>query len=125
MVRRNTRPLTMAVLGQSRHSDRGPPTSGLPRTADIIRASRNVSNVPTTDMCSAVKSVVAVGTCVSTHAPRTEPYVRLSRIRLPPRVCDGKAIAWPRMKDDRFGKPEVCQVRHPRPSNPILLAAPP
>src|SRR5213076_3459534 len=29
---------------------------------------------------------VAVGTCVSSHAPRTEPYVRLSRIRLPPRV---------------------------------------
>ena len=25
-------------------------------------------------------------------APRTEPYVRLSRIRLPPRVCDGKAV---------------------------------
>src|SRR5688572_14733116 len=29
---------------------------------------------------------VAVGTCVSSHAPRPEPYVRLSRIRLPPRV---------------------------------------
>jgi hypothetical protein len=35
-------------------------------------------------------TTVAVGTCVSPHAPRTEPYVRLSRIRLPPRVCDGK-----------------------------------
>src|SRR5439155_11660793 len=34
--------------------------------------------------------IVAVGTCVSSHAPRTEPYVRLSRIRPPPRVCDGK-----------------------------------
>src|SRR5215831_9644932 len=34
---------------------------------------------------------VAVGTCVSSHAPRTEPYVRLSRIRLPPRVCDGES----------------------------------
>jgi hypothetical protein len=32
---------------------------------------------------------VAVGTCVSSHAPRPDPYVRLSRIRLPPRVCDG------------------------------------
>src|SRR5262249_59637048 len=32
---------------------------------------------------------VAVGTCVSSHAPRTDPYVRLSRIRLLPRVCDG------------------------------------
>src|SRR5262249_53783849 len=34
---------------------------------------------------------VAVGTCVSSHAPRTEPYVRLSRIRLPPRVYDGES----------------------------------
>src|SRR5215831_14233723 len=48
---------------------------------------------------------VAVGTCVSSHAPRTEPYGRLSRIRLPPRVCDGEAIAWPRMKDDWFWEP--------------------
>src|SRR5438552_9227727 len=32
---------------------------------------------------------VAVGTCVSSHAPRPDPYVRLSRIRLLPRVCDG------------------------------------
>src|SRR5205085_3151348 len=36
---------------------------------------------------------VPIGTCVSSHAPRTEPYVRLSRIRLPPRrlienVCE-------------------------------------
>src|SRR6476659_1030102 len=34
-------------------------------------------------------SCVAVGTCVSSHAPRPDPYVRLSRIRLLPRVCDG------------------------------------
>jgi hypothetical protein len=39
----------MSVVGQSRHSDRGLATSGLPRTTDIIRASRHVSNVPTTD----------------------------------------------------------------------------
>src|SRR3954469_11186275 len=37
------------------------------------------------------RAAVAVGTCVSSHAPRTEPYVRLSRIRLPPRVCDGES----------------------------------
>src|SRR5262249_23418128 len=48
---------------------------------------------------------VAVGTCVSSRAPRTEPYVRLSRIWLPPWVCDGEAIARPRMKDDRFREP--------------------
>src|SRR3954469_2705905 len=32
---------------------------------------------------------VAVGTGSSWHAPRPDPYVRLSRIRLLPRVCDG------------------------------------
>src|SRR5262249_56569524 len=37
------------------------------------------------------RAAVAVGTCVSSHAPRTEPYVRLSRIWLPPRVCDGES----------------------------------
>src|SRR5215813_6728189 len=36
-------------------------------------------------------ATVAVGTRVSSRAPRTEPYVRLSRIRLPPRVCDGES----------------------------------
>src|SRR5882724_6117843 len=68
---------------------------------------------------------VAVGTRVSPRAPRTEPYVRLSRIRLPPRVCDGEAIAWPRMEDDWFREPGVHQVRHPSPCEPILLAATP
>src|SRR6516164_3636608 len=32
---------------------------------------------------------VAVGTRVSPRAPRPDPYVQLSRIRLLPRVCDG------------------------------------
>src|SRR5271169_2968456 len=40
-----------------------------------------------------------------------EPYVRLSRIRLPPRVCDGKAFARPRMEDNRFRKPVGRQLR--------------
>src|SRR5262249_17091514 len=48
---------------------------------------------------------VAVGTRISSRAPRTEPYVRLSRIRLPPRVCDGEALIRPRMEDDRFREP--------------------
>jgi hypothetical protein len=74
---------------------------------------------------SARKPHVAVGTCVSPHAPRTEPYVRLSRIRLPPRVCDGIAIAGPRMKDGRFREPGIRQLRHPFPRGAILLAAPP
>src|SRR6476659_3616794 len=37
------------------------------------------------------RAAVSVGPCASSHAPRTEPYVRLSRIRLPPRVCDGES----------------------------------
>src|SRR5262249_41738144 len=72
-----------------------------------------------------MRGVVAVGTCVSSHAPRTEPYVRLSRIRLPPRVCDGEARAWPGMKDCWFREPVVCQLRHPLPREPILLTPPP
>jgi hypothetical protein len=57
-------------------------------------------------------SCVAVGTRVSPRAPRTDPDVQLSRIRLPPRVCDGKAIARPGMKDARFWEPVVRQLRH-------------
>jgi hypothetical protein len=70
-------------------------------------------------------SCVAVGTRVSPRAPRTDPDVQLSRIRLPPRVCDGKAIARPGMKDARFWEPVVRQLRHSCPREPILLAATP
>ena len=35
----------MSQLGQSRHFDRAPPTSGLPRFADILWVNRRVSNV--------------------------------------------------------------------------------
>src|SRR6516162_2170127 len=68
---------------------------------------------------------VAVGTRISSRAPRTDPYVRLSRIRLPPRVGDGKAVARPRVEDDRFWEPGVRQPRHPCPGDPILVAATP
>src|SRR6185437_13165917 len=68
---------------------------------------------------------VAVGTRVSSRAPRTEPYRRLSRIRLPPWVGNGEAIARPRIKDDRFWEEGIHQLRHPCPRHPILLATPP
>src|ERR1700747_2732828 len=68
---------------------------------------------------------VAVGTCVSSHAPRTEPYVRLSRIRLPPWVSDGKANARPGLQDGGFREPGVGELRHPCPRDPILLTATP
>src|SRR3954467_15429674 len=66
---------------------------------------------------------VAVGTRISSRAPRTEPYVRLSRIRLPPRVCDGKASARPRMEDDRFREPGVRYRWLLCPRDPILLTS--
>jgi hypothetical protein len=37
-------------MGQSRHFDRAPSTSGLARLADILRVIRHVSNVLTGDM---------------------------------------------------------------------------
>jgi hypothetical protein len=40
-------------------------------------------------------------------APRAEPYMRLSRIPLPPWVVDGEANAWPGMKDARFWEPII------------------
>jgi hypothetical protein len=37
-------------LGHSRHSGLPPPTSGLPRSTDIVSIGRHVSNVPTTEV---------------------------------------------------------------------------
>src|SRR6266481_9455528 len=58
-------------------------------------------------------------------APRTEPYERLSRIRLPPRVFDGEAIAWPGVADFGFGEPVVGQLDHALPREVVPLAAAP
>ena len=44
-------------------------------------------------------------------APRTDPDERHSRIRLPPRVFDGKADARPGMKDTRSREPVIGQLR--------------
>src|SRR6516165_3525211 len=45
-------------------------------------------------MIRITRGAVAVGTRVSSRAPRTEPYGRLSRIRLPPRVYDGNCLPY-------------------------------
>jgi hypothetical protein len=48
----------------------------------------------------------------STHlhgATRTESHVRLSRIRLPPRVADGKALSRPTIEDMGFGEPGLSK----------------
>src|SRR3954452_5185418 len=60
-----------------------------------------------------------------TAHPRTDPYVRDSRIRLPPRVSDGKALLRPRVKDARFGEPVVGDLGDPLPRRAVLLAASP
>src|SRR3982751_3791190 len=47
-------------------------------------------------------------------APRTDPYVPNSGIRLLPRVFDEKALLWPRMKDAWHGQmPLGDDVREP------------
>src|SRR5882724_6675944 len=56
-------------------------------------------------------------------APRTEPYVRLSRIRLPPWVFDGEAVLRPWVKDTRRGE-EAVQAGDQRAGNPGSVAAP-
>ena len=61
----------------------------------------------------------------SLSAPRTEPYGPNSGIRLPPWVYDGEPPFRPGMKDSRFGKPVVCQLREPLPGHAVLLAASP
>src|SRR5262249_1309169 len=50
---------------------------------------------------------------------------RALRIRLPPRVWNGKAIARPGMENDRFREKVFRQLRHPCPRDPILLTASP
>src|SRR5215471_9910776 len=60
---------------------------------------------------------------VSLAAP--DPYVRNSRIRLPPRVFDGKPLVRPGVKDFRLRQPVVSQLRHPSPRSGVLLATPP
>ena len=39
----------MSLVGQSRHFDRPPVTSALPREADILRVIRHVAEVPAAD----------------------------------------------------------------------------
>src|SRR6266516_694570 len=119
----------MNLLGLTIKSRRRLSGFGSGRVPEISPARRSASSLPIRSPKMIASSrgiaIVAVGTRVSSRAPRTEPYVRLSRIRLPPRVCDGEAIARPRVEDDRSRKPVVRQLRHPCPCDPILLAAKP
>src|SRR4029077_6456860 len=63
------------------------------------------------------------GMAASLAAP--EPYVRLSRIRLPAWVFDGEALVGPGVEDPGFGEPLVCERPNLLPGHPVFLAAPP
>ena len=55
-------------------------------------------------------------------ATRTDPCEPNSGTRLPPRVSNGEASLWPRMKDSRFREPVVGQPLDPLPGRPVFLA---
>ena len=65
---------------------------------------------------------VAVGTPI-TERPRTDPDVRLSRIRLLPRVADGESLVRPGVDDKRFWEVVGRELYHSGPSESALLAA--
>jgi hypothetical protein len=48
-------------MGQSRHFDRTPLTSGLPRLADILWVSRHVSKVPKPEVAKLFDYLVGAG----------------------------------------------------------------
>jgi hypothetical protein len=48
-------------MGQSRHFNRAALTSGLPRSADILRIHQHVSNVPQGDITSLFNQLVRAG----------------------------------------------------------------
>src|SRR5260370_8256048 len=56
-------------------------------------------------------------------APRKDPYVPDSGIRLLPRVSDGKALLRPRKKDFRLRKPVISDLLDPLPRDPTVLTA--
>src|SRR3954453_16326178 len=59
------------------------------------------------------------------HAPRTDPSGPNSGTRLPPWVSDGETFTRPGVKEVRSGEPGIGHLRHPRPCEPVFLAAPP
>ena len=59
------------------------------------------------------------------NAPRSDPYGRDSRIRLPPRVFDAEAVRRPRMEDLGRRQPFTRETFDPFPCRDVLLAAPP
>ena len=65
---------------------------------------------------------VAVGMPVP-DTPRTKPYVRYSRIRLPPRMSGVKAFSRMRMRYTGSGNPSGEELMHMLPGHSAALAA--
>src|SRR3954470_22545527 len=63
------------------------------------------------------------GMAASLAAP--DPSGPNSGTRLPPWVSDGETFTRPGVKEVRSGEPGIGQRRHPRPCEPVFLAAPP
>ena len=88
-VRLSHSPMSCSMSGLPSHC------SKRPTSCTVAVGTRVTSRPPPRSVRAAsphtapAHDAVAVGTCVSSHAPRPDPYVRLSRIRLLPRVGNG------------------------------------
>src|SRR6478672_2370546 len=74
-------------------------------------------------MCSFAKRSATYKGRALPRAPRTTPYVQLSRIRRPPRVGDGKSLIGPGVQDSRLWEEVIGKLRNPLPVRLILLTA--
>jgi hypothetical protein len=75
-------------------------------SASLDRTAAHAGNTLAAELLFAVGMPVAM-------PPRTDPDVLHSGIRLPPRVCDGKALVGPGMKDRGVGShaSAICIIR--------------
>ena len=83
-------------------------------SASLDRTAAHAGNTLAAELLFAVGMPVAM-------PPRTDPDVLHSGIRLPPRVCDGKALVRPGMEDMGHRQPCVGNLHHPLPVHPVFL----
>src|SRR5215218_1163186 len=105
-------------------SDRVSPATG----GFYIQASDGLVALPVTgyhynsDWTPLLAGLSPAGMAASLAAP--DPSEPNSGTRLPPWVSDGETFARPGVKEVRSGEPGIGQLRHPRPCEPVFLAAP-
>src|SRR5690349_24752583 len=93
-------------------ADASPAPSGVPThgSGPMWIATPSPSWTLTTYSLPLFPAHIAVGVAIA-GAPRTDPDVPDSGIRLLPRVFDGETLAWPGVKDFWFGEKVVGQLR--------------